>query len=110
MMIAISLLSSLIILISILFLPKIIINNNKRKLKNYEKAVVVTGCDTDIGHELALKYASKSITVFAACRTREGIEELEREGKQFKGKVHAFIMSVDTMKVIRKIINVSRKY
>uniref|UniRef100_A0A0K0FDA6 SDR family NAD(P)-dependent oxidoreductase n=1 Tax=Strongyloides venezuelensis TaxID=75913 RepID=A0A0K0FDA6_STRVS len=79
-------------------------------MRRGERAIVVTGCDTDIGHELALKYASKSMTVFAACRTREGVQELVREGKQYKGKVHAFLMSVDTMKVIRKIINMSRKY
>ncbi|CEF62395.1 NAD(P)-binding domain-containing protein [Strongyloides ratti] len=104
-------------IIIILFFIFIILNSLRKKVygrkiyeERNEKAIVVTGCDTDIGHELALKFASQSKTVFAACRTRKGIEELEREGKQFKGKVHAFIMSVDTMKVIRKIINVSRKY
>uniref|UniRef100_A0A0K0EQ06 SDR family NAD(P)-dependent oxidoreductase n=1 Tax=Strongyloides stercoralis TaxID=6248 RepID=A0A0K0EQ06_STRER len=104
-------------IIIILFITLIILNLLRKKIygkkiieKKNEKAVVVTGCDTDIGHELALRYAAQSITVFAACRTREGVEELEREGKQFKGKVHAFLMSVDTMKVIRKIINMSRKY
>uniref|UniRef100_A0A0K0E9D9 DUF2179 domain-containing protein n=1 Tax=Strongyloides stercoralis TaxID=6248 RepID=A0A0K0E9D9_STRER len=102
---------NILILFLILIFLKLIrkkIYGKKVDEERNEKAVVVTGCDT--GYELALKFASQSMTVFAACRTRKGIEELKREGKQFKGKVHAFIMSVDTMKVIRRIINVSRKY
>ncbi|CEF61848.1 NAD(P)-binding domain-containing protein [Strongyloides ratti] len=101
-----------VLFIFLLFLNLLRKKVYKKKIceQKNEKAVVVTGCDTDIGHELALKFASQSVTVFAACRTRKGIEELEREGKQFKGKVHAFMMKSDTMKVVRKIINISRKY
>ncbi|CAB3396733.1 unnamed protein product [Caenorhabditis bovis] len=44
-----------------------------------EKAVLITGCDTGFGNELAKKCARNGFTVFAGCLTQKGAEKLKAE-------------------------------
>jgi hypothetical protein len=40
------------------------------------KAVVITGCDSGFGHELALRLVDRGMNVYAGCLTLEGSESL----------------------------------
>ena len=44
-----------------------------------EKAVLITGCDSGFGYELAKKLDAHSLRVFAACLTSEGQAKLRSE-------------------------------
>lgn len=43
-----------------------------------KKTVLITGCDTGFGFELALKCHRQGMLVFCGCYSKEGIERLER--------------------------------
>ncbi|KAK6048564.1 oxidoreductase, short chain dehydrogenase/reductase family protein [Cooperia oncophora] len=43
------------------------------------KAVLITGCDSGFGRELALRCIEKGFTVFAGCLTEKGQESLKKE-------------------------------
>jgi NAD(P)-dependent dehydrogenase (short-subunit alcohol dehydrogenase family) len=58
------------------------------------KPVLITGCDTGFGHELALKLARNGVPVYAACLVQKGVDELLAKSKHLPGKIDAFIMDV----------------
>lgn len=43
------------------------------------KYVLITGCDTGIGHNTVLRLDKLGVNVFAACYTKDGIERLKQE-------------------------------
>ena len=47
-----------------------------------KKAVLITGCDSGFGYELAKKLDARGLRVFAACLTSEGQAKLTRECSQ----------------------------
>ncbi|XP_068683404.1 short-chain dehydrogenase/reductase family 9C member 7-like [Montipora foliosa] len=47
-----------------------------------QKAVLITGCDTGFGHELAKKLDALGLRVFASCLTAEGQTKLKNECSQ----------------------------
>ena len=56
-----------------------------------EKHVLVTGCDSGFGYEIALDLCKLKCKVYAACLTDNGIERLNKQ-KEFNGI--AFLMDV----------------
>ena len=46
------------------------------------KAVLITGCDSGFGYELAKKLDAQGLRVFAACLTSEGEAKLKNECSQ----------------------------
>jgi len=58
------------------------------------KPVLITGCDTGFGHELALKLARNGVPVYAACLAQKGVDDLLAKSKHLPGKIDAFIMDV----------------
>ncbi|MFH4984441.1 hypothetical protein AB6A40_011150, partial [Gnathostoma spinigerum] len=59
-----------------------------------ELTVLITGCDTGFGHDLAIKCLSKGMTVFATCLTKEGVDRLRQEQTGLTGLLDSFIMDV----------------
>ena len=47
-----------------------------------KKAVLITGCDSGFGYELAKKLDARGLQVFAACLTSEGESKLTSECSQ----------------------------
>ena len=47
-----------------------------------KKAVLITGCDSGFGYELAKKLDARGLQVFAACLTAEGQAKLKSECSQ----------------------------
>ena len=47
-----------------------------------KKAVLITGCDSGFGYELAKKFDARGLQVFAACLTAEGQAGLKSECSQ----------------------------
>ena len=47
-----------------------------------KKAVLITGCDSGFGYELAKKFDAQGLRVFAACLTSEGEANLKNECSQ----------------------------
>eukprot|EP01013_Petalomonas_cantuscygni_P018054 TRINITY_DN35391_c0_g1_i1.p1 TRINITY_DN35391_c0_g1~~TRINITY_DN35391_c0_g1_i1.p1 ORF type:complete len:362 (+),score=33.27 TRINITY_DN35391_c0_g1_i1:46-1131(+) len=52
------------------------------------RAVLITGCDTGFGDELAIALHAKSFSVFAACLTREAADRHTQAGR------HGFVLDV----------------
>eukprot|EP01126_Amoeba_proteus_P006366 TRINITY_DN12232_c0_g1_i1.p1 TRINITY_DN12232_c0_g1~~TRINITY_DN12232_c0_g1_i1.p1 ORF type:complete len:347 (-),score=62.20 TRINITY_DN12232_c0_g1_i1:41-1081(-) len=61
-----------------------------------QKSVLITGCDSGFGKELALKLSGKGITVFAGCLTEKGKDELANVNH-----LHAFLMDVTSPKSVK---------
>jgi len=70
---------------------KIVSNVLYKTYHGMTKHVLVTGCDTGFGYEIALDLSREKCRVFAGCLTEEGVRRLE-EDKIFEGV--AFIMDV----------------
>jgi hypothetical protein len=47
---------------------------------NDERPIVITGCDTGFGHDLALTLVEKGWKVYAGCLTDKGMAQLTQEG------------------------------
>uniref|UniRef100_A0AC34R6X7 Uncharacterized protein n=1 Tax=Panagrolaimus sp. JU765 TaxID=591449 RepID=A0AC34R6X7_9BILA len=62
-----------------------------------KKAVLITGCDSGFGRDLALKCQKAGFHVLAACLTKEGVDSLASESKN---KIEAFQMDVRDEKSI----------
>ncbi|KAF7640058.1 Peptidase S1 domain-containing protein [Meloidogyne graminicola] len=63
-----------------------------------QKTVLITGCDSGFGFDLALKCFKKGLNVFAACLSDEGMKIIEKEASKLKEKtngiIHVFQMDV----------------
>jgi len=74
------------------------------------KPVLITGCDSGFGRQLAIKCDKAGMPVLAACLTSEGANSLKKEGK----KITAFQMDVrseESIKNSRSIVeDVCKKY
>lgn len=61
------------------------------------KAVLITGCDSGFGFELALRCLQRGMRVFAACLSEEGVKNLDAfavEQGMPMARLHAFQMDV----------------
>ncbi len=65
-----------------------------------ELAVVITGCDTGFGRDVALQAAEVGYIVFAGCLKEESVIEL----KQFSNNIKAFTMNVTNDEHIEKAV------
>uniref|UniRef100_A0A915MD29 Peptidase S1 domain-containing protein n=1 Tax=Meloidogyne javanica TaxID=6303 RepID=A0A915MD29_MELJA len=75
------------------------------KVNNLEhKSVLITGCDSGFGFDLAIKCFNKGLCVFAACLSDEGMKALEKEASKQKEKtngiLHLFQMDVRNEKSV----------
>ena len=68
---------SLTLFVSFCFLFRDVDVSNLEK-----KAVLITGCDSGFGYELAKKLDARGLQVFAACLTAEGQAKLKSECSQ----------------------------
>jgi len=59
-----------------------------------EKFVLITGCDSGFGHDLAIKLAKLGINVFAGCLTEKGEDDLKKEMVGLPGKLVPMSMDV----------------
>uniref|UniRef100_A0A0N5BBU4 NAD(P)-binding protein n=1 Tax=Strongyloides papillosus TaxID=174720 RepID=A0A0N5BBU4_STREA len=59
-----------------------------------EKGVLITGCDSGFGRELAMKCIRNGMVVFGTCMTDRGKEDLENESKKYGSKCFPFYMDV----------------
>jgi NAD(P)-dependent dehydrogenase (short-subunit alcohol dehydrogenase family) len=50
----------------------------------YKRAVLISGCDSGFGRDLALKCIENGMPVFAGCLTEQGINEINEEAKRIK--------------------------
>lgn len=69
-----------------------------------KKCVLITGCDTGFGHDLAIKCYRNDITVLAACLTENGVKDLKDKSKN---KIVAFVMNVtsdDSVSAARDLV------
>ncbi|KJH53747.1 oxidoreductase, short chain dehydrogenase/reductase family protein [Dictyocaulus viviparus] len=64
------------------------------------KAVLITGCDSGFGRELAVRCITEGFTVFAGCLTDEGKRSLEEEC--LSSKLHAIPLDVTSDESVRK--------
>jgi NAD(P)-dependent dehydrogenase (short-subunit alcohol dehydrogenase family) len=72
-----------------------------------KKAVFITGCDSGFGNGTVFECLKHGMTVFAACQTEDGVNSVTEEAKQYKGKVHAFLMDVrfdESVERARKLV------
>ncbi|KAH7715541.1 CBN-DHS-20 protein [Aphelenchoides avenae] len=58
-----------------------------------KKAVLITGCDSGFGLELALKCHQEGMLVFAGCYTEEGIAQLRKANKS-SNRLRAFSLDI----------------
>ena len=72
-----------------------------------ERAVVITGCDSGHGHQLAEKLHDMNFYVFACCldETSKGSLSLQSNGKR-TGRMHVIHMDVN----VQKDVDDARKY
>lgn len=59
--------------------------------KLIHKRIVITGCDTGFGYEMALQFSREGAHVFAGCYTEAGIKNLNSKSD---GKIAAFLLDV----------------
>ncbi|KAK5980534.1 hypothetical protein GCK32_001513 [Trichostrongylus colubriformis] len=73
------------------------------ELCNLERrAVLITGCDTGFGRDLAIRCAGKGMPVFAGCIRPESIEELRNASQNFGTPIDAFVMDVASDESVAK--------
>lgn len=71
-----------------------------------ELAVVITGCDTGFGREVAFQAATAGYVVFAGCLRDESVTELERLSKN----IQAFTMDVTVDEDVEKAVLLLSKW
>jgi len=71
------------------------------------RAILITGCDSGIGHDLALELVGKGWRVYAGCLTPEGMTALQTKAAGSTGTMVAVAMDVtkrvDIERVVKKI-------
>ncbi len=65
-----------------------------------ELAVVITGCDTGFGRDVALRAAEAGYTVFAGCLKEESVTELN----QLSNNIKSFTMNVTNDEHVEKAV------
>ena len=60
-----------------------------RKVVDKELAIVITGCDTGFGREIAFRAAHEGFVVFAACLQRKSLKKFDQEPS-----IHPLVMDV----------------
>lgn len=65
-----------------------------------DKSVLITGCDTGFGHELALKLVRRGIATFAACLTEEGEKKLKAATVGASGKMKTVRMNITSQESV----------
>ncbi|MFH4980263.1 hypothetical protein AB6A40_006972 [Gnathostoma spinigerum] len=76
------------VLVRLLFLDKCFIDNISSKV------ILVTGCRAGFGRAFVEKCLNEGMTVFAACRTQSGANQLAKDFDNLPGKLIAFAMDV----------------
>jgi len=70
-----------------------------------DKPVLISGCDSGFGHDLALRCVSHGMPVFAACLTDAGIQGITEAAKQHRNGenlMHAFQMNICNPESVKK--------
>jgi len=70
-----------------------------------EKPVLISGCDSGFGHDLALKCVANGMPVFAGCLTDQGIKGITEQAKQFRdgeNLLHAFQLNIRDPESVKK--------
>ncbi|XP_033735353.1 D-beta-hydroxybutyrate dehydrogenase, mitochondrial-like [Pecten maximus] len=89
------------ILIIVLTTCYCILNNYKKKLHDVNgQGVVITGCDTGIGHTLARRLASLGLTVYAGC-----LRETSDLRKHASKRLHVIQLDVTSDDSVRKALD-----
>jgi len=79
----------------------------------HKKAVLISGCDSGFGRDLALKCLNNGMPVFAGCLTEKGISEIKEEAKGIKNgekllkAIQLNICSEESVKKMREVIDES---
>uniref|UniRef100_A0A0M3IF88 Estradiol 17-beta-dehydrogenase 2 n=1 Tax=Ascaris lumbricoides TaxID=6252 RepID=A0A0M3IF88_ASCLU len=80
--------------LTVIFVDRLVIRRLRVK-RIAQKAILITGCDSGFGFDLALKCLDNGMTVFASCRTQQGVDLLQSKSvKTATGRLYAFIMDV----------------
>lgn len=73
------------------------------------RAVLITGCDTGFGHNLALELVKKGWKVYAGCLTEKGLDNLTHAAKGSAGTMVAVQMDVtkpaDIERVVKQLVD-----
>lgn len=70
-----------------------------------DKPVLISGCDSGFGHDLALKCVGEGMPVFAGCLTDEGIKGISEEAARFRNGadlLHAFQLNIRDPESVKK--------
>ncbi|KHN83857.1 Retinol dehydrogenase 16 [Toxocara canis] len=83
----------LIVLLVGFFLKRIVVETVS--ISGYrQKAILITGCDSGFGYDLAMKCLRNGMAVFATCLTEEGCENLRMQSGDVPGHLDSFVMDV----------------
>jgi hypothetical protein len=65
------------------------------------RPIIITGCDTGFGHELALRLVAKGWKVYASCLTDAGVENLVNKSRAGSGSTGVMVaLRVDVTKSV----------
>eukprot|EP01084_Bolivina_argentea_P097648 175529_1 len=82
-------------------------NWNKQELQ--KRAILITGCDTGFGHELALSLNNLGYTVIATCLTKQSVSKF-MSSTTFTQNSVSYIMDVTNIENIKNVSNKIRNY
>jgi len=64
------------------------------------KPVLITGCDTGFGHDLALKCLANGMPVFAGCLTEQGANDLKVASRWLPGPLVTIVLDVTSQESV----------
>ncbi|XP_060561667.1 D-beta-hydroxybutyrate dehydrogenase, mitochondrial-like [Ruditapes philippinarum] len=68
------------------------------------RGVLITGCDTGLGHDAALQFVNTGFIVFAGCLTPEGANDLWQKGGG--GRLHVILLDVTSETSVQDAVEV----
>jgi 3-hydroxybutyrate dehydrogenase len=68
------------------------------------RAILITGCDSGFGHDLALELVEKGWRVYAGCLTRQGMTALQTKAADSDGAMVAVLMDVTKRAGIDRLV------